>query len=39
MSEAFMGAIQAHCPNAQLVFDRFHVVKALNDAIDEVHKE
>ena len=39
MSEAFMGAIQAHCPNAQLVLDRFHVVKALNDAVDEVRKE
>ena len=34
-----MGAIQAHCPNAQLVLDRFHVVKALNDAVDEVRKE
>ena len=29
MSEAFIGAIQQHCPNAQLVLDRFHVVKAL----------
>jgi len=39
MSEAFMGAIQHHCPNAQLVLDRFHVVKAINDAVDEVRKE
>ena len=39
MSEAFMGAIQTHCPKAQLVLDRFHVVKALNDAVDEVRKE
>ena len=39
MSEAFIGAIQQHCPNAQLVLDRFHVVKALNEAIDEVRKE
>ena len=39
MSEAYMGAITTHCPNARLVLDRFHVVKALNDAIDEVRKE
>ena len=39
MSEAFMGAIQAHCPNVQLVLDRFHVVRALHDAVDEVRKE
>lgn len=39
MSEAYMGAIQAHCPNATLVLDRFHIVKALNAAVDEVRKE
>jgi transposase len=39
MSEAFIGAIGQHCPNAQLVLDRFHVVKAINDAVDEVRKE
>ena len=38
MSEAFMGAIQQHCPRALLVLDRFHVVKALHDAVDEVRK-
>ncbi len=39
MSEAYMGAIREHCPNAKLVLDRFHVVKAINDAVDEVRKE
>ncbi len=39
MSEAFMGAIKAHCPNATLVLHRFHIVKALNAAVDEVRKE
>ena len=39
MSEAYMGAITTHCPNARLVLDRFHVVKALSDAVDEVRKE
>jgi transposase len=39
MSEAYINAIQAHCPNATLVLDRFHIVKALNTAVDEVRKE
>ena len=39
MSEAYIGAIQEHCPNAKLVLDRFHIVKALNAAVDEVRKD
>jgi transposase len=39
MSEAYIGAIRDHCPNATLVLDRFHIVKALNEAVDEVRKE
>lgn len=39
MSEAYIGAIRAHCPKATLVLDRFHIVKALNAAVDEVRKE
>lgn len=39
MSEAYLGAITEHCPNATLVIDRFHVVKKLNEAVDEVRKE
>jgi len=39
MSRAYMGAIKDHCPNATLVLDRFHIVKALNEAVDEVRKE
>lgn len=39
MSETYIGAIKDHCPNAKLVLDHFHVVKALNDAVDEVRKE
>lgn len=39
MSEAYIGAIKDHCPNATLVLDRFHIVKALNEAVDEVRKE
>jgi transposase len=39
MSSAYTEAIKAHCPNATLVIDRFHLVKALNEAVDEVRKE
>ena len=38
MSDAYIGAINTHCPNATLVLDRFHIVKALNAAVDEVRK-
>jgi transposase len=39
MSETYIGAIEEHCPKATLVLDRFHIVKALNEAVDEVRKE
>src|SRR4030042_964569 len=39
MSAAYIGAIEEHCPNATLVLDRFHIVKALNGHVDEVRKE
>lgn len=38
MSETYIGAIKAHCPNVKLVLDRFHIVKALSEAMDEVRK-
>jgi transposase len=39
MSKAYTEAIKHHCPNVKLVIDRFHIVKALNEAVDEVRKE
>jgi transposase len=39
MSKTYINAIKEHCPNATLVIDRFHIVKALNEAVDEVRKE
>ncbi len=39
MSQAYIRAIEDHCPNAKLVIDCFHVIKALNEAVDEVRKE
>jgi transposase len=39
MGQAYIGAIEHWCPKATLVLDRFHIVKALNAAVDEVRKE
>ena len=39
MSETFIGAILKHCPNAKLVLDRFHIAKALSEAMDKVRKQ
>jgi len=39
MSDAYINAIRHHLPNVSLVIDRFHLVKALNSAVDEVRKE
>jgi len=39
MSKAYIGAVEDHCPDATLVLDRFHIAKALNNAVDEVRKE
>jgi transposase len=39
MSRTYIGAIEDHLPGALLVLDRFHVIKALNEAVDEVRKE
>jgi transposase len=39
MSQTYIQAIKHHCPNVTLVIDRFHIVKALNGAVDEVRKQ
>lgn len=39
MSATYIGAIQEHCPHATLVLDRFHVVQALNKAVEAIRKE
>lgn len=39
MAQAYLGAIKDHCPDAKLVIDKFHIVKALHDAMDELRKE
>jgi transposase len=31
--------VRQHAPNAQILFDRFHIVKHLNEAVDAVRRE
>jgi len=38
MSPAFIRGVEENLPNADIVFDRFHVTKVLNDAVDTVRK-
>ena len=39
MSTGFIKSIEAKVPNAQIVFDRFHVLKLASEAVDKVRRE
>jgi len=39
MSAAFIKSIEAKAPNAQIVFDLFHVLKLASNALEEVRRE
>ncbi len=39
MDPAFEKAVRESIPDAQIIYDRFHVVKLLNDALDEIRRE
>ncbi len=36
MWQGYIGSVQAHAPQAAIVFDRFHIERYLTKAIDEV---
>jgi transposase len=38
MSQAYIQSVQAHAPQAALVFDRFHVQRLAHDALDQVRR-
>lgn len=38
MSPAFMKGAQEQFPNAAITFDKFHVIKAVNEAVDKVRR-
>ena len=39
MSPAFIKGTAEHLPQAEITFDKFHTVKIVNDAVDEVRRE
>ena len=39
MSPAFISAVREHLPEADIVFDPFHVVKLMNEKIDQVRRD
>ena len=38
MSPAFISGVQEHLPHAAITFDKYHVVKIINDAVDRVRR-
>jgi transposase len=38
MLPAFISGIEKNFPNASITFDKFHVIKAMNEALDEVRR-
>jgi len=39
MWDPYIKAITKQCPNVKLVFDKFHVVKKVNEALDNIRKK
>ena len=39
MSPAFISGVSANFPDAEITFDKFHVIKLLNEALDEVRRQ
>lgn len=39
MSPAFISGIQEYLPNAENTFDRFHIMKTINEGVDAVRRE
>ena len=39
MSPAFINGISTEFPDAKITFDKFHVMKIMNEAVDEVRKQ
>ena len=39
MYPAFKGGTREYFPNAKIGYDKFHIVKMMNDAIDKVRRK
>lgn len=36
--EGYAASVREHCPNAKIVWDKFHIMKAFEDAVNQVRK-
>lgn len=39
MWKAFTTSVNLHCPKAKIIYDKFHIIRHLNEAVDEVRRE
>lgn len=39
MSPAFIKGVRENLPNAEITYDKFHILKIINDAVDKVRKK
>ena len=39
MSGAYAASVRAHAPHAVMTFDRFHVIKLMNERLDDLRRE
>jgi len=39
MSPAFIKGVKTYLPEAEITFDKFHILKIINEAVDKVRKE
>jgi len=39
MSKAFIKGIKENLPNAEITFDKFHIIKIINEAVDNVRRQ
>ncbi len=39
MSPAFISGVEKQFPDAQITFDKFHIMKIINEAVDEVRRQ
>ena len=39
MSPAFIKGVKENLPNAEITFDKFHILKIINEAVDSVRKQ
>jgi len=39
MWDPYIASIKSHCPHVDIVFDKFHIVKYITEALDELRKQ